>query len=87
MVAEEHRNVESTRLVLRRMFRAPREQGATFPFHVPRATATVVETTAYVDVVEMQKMLLLVHLLLPILLAMLVSEVKFRGSMRRLSLS
>eukprot|EP00752_Nemacystus_decipiens_P006064 g5472.t1 len=39
------------------------------------ATATVGETTAYMDVVEMQKMLMLVHLPLPILLAMLVSEV------------
>ncbi len=35
----------------------------------------VVESAAYVDVMDMQKMLLLVYLPLPIFLAMLVSEV------------
>lgn len=37
--------------------------------------AVLVKTTAYVDVMAMQKMLLLVYLPLPMFLAMLISEV------------
>lgn len=42
-------------------------------------TTPVVQTAAYRDVVAMQKTLLLVYLPLPMLLAMLVSEVNFRS--------
>eukprot|EP00752_Nemacystus_decipiens_P006052 g5462.t2 len=45
------------------------------PIGTTTGTTTVVETKAYTDVMAMQKMLLLVYLPLPILLAMLVSEV------------
>lgn len=69
-------NVESTRLAFRRMSGAPKKPSTGSSFHIPDATATVGKTTAYTDVVDMQKMLLIVYLPLPILLAMLVSEVR-----------
>ena len=59
-----------------RMSGALQKRATTSPFHLPGSPATVRETTAYTDVVEMQKMLLLVYIPLPILLAMLVSEVQ-----------
>lgn len=44
----------------------------------PRTNSPVAETTAYTDVVEMQKMLLVVYVPLPVVLMMLVSEVRWR---------
>lgn len=77
-------NAESTRLLFfRRMSAAPQKHGTAPPFHLPSETATVGETAAYMDVVAMQKMLLLVYLPLPILLAMLVSEVKCGVALRK----
>lgn len=63
-------------LVPRRKFAAIEAQGTASPFLKRKPNTSVVETTAYRDVVEMQKMLLLVYVPLPILLAMLVSEVR-----------
>ncbi|CAM9110513.1 unnamed protein product [Ectocarpus fasciculatus] len=58
-----------------RMFATKEAQGTASPFLMPKSNTAVVKTTAYRDVVEMQKALLLVYVPLPILLAMLVSEV------------
>ncbi|CAM9396526.1 unnamed protein product [Ectocarpus sp. 4 AP-2014] len=58
-----------------RMFDAIGAQGTASPFVKRKPNAAVVETAAYRDVLEMQKALLLVYVPLPILLAMLVSEV------------
>ncbi|CAM9100172.1 unnamed protein product [Ectocarpus sp. 8 AP-2014] len=70
---EQHPPPRKASLII--MFTAVEAQGTASPFLKPTPNAAVVETAAYRDVVEMQKALLLVYVPLPILLAMLVSEV------------
>ena len=61
-------------LVLDRLLAKASRQSTQHSFRAVTKTA-VVDTTAYMDVVTMQKTLLLVYLSLPVFLAMLVSEV------------